>query len=59
MSRALEVWRKELAAGLRTPSAPCDFVWAAACREAADAEFEREYAAPQREYLARLREHRR
>jgi hypothetical protein len=50
---ALEQWHRELREGKRT-STTFDPLWEAACREAADREFEA-YVRPQREDLARLR----
>jgi len=51
---AREQLRRELSAGTRTRDQWDDLFWAA-CGEAADEEFERLYAAPQRLYLAELR----
>jgi hypothetical protein len=52
---ALEQWHAEISDGKRTASAPLDTLWRAACREVADAEFERDVLAPQRAYLETLR----
>jgi hypothetical protein len=51
---ALQQWWREIDAGKRTASAPWDALHAAACREIADAEFEREVTIPQRIALAEL-----
>ena len=51
---ALDLWHQEIALGRRTMYAPMDTLWKAACQEAADDEFEREVAAPQRAYLKEL-----
>ena len=51
---ALDRWHRELREGLRTTTT-FDDLWRAACREAADREFEA-FVAPQRAYLAALRE---
>ena len=51
---ALQQWHDEIALGRRTVYAPLDALWADACRETADDEFERTIRVPQREYLKQL-----
>ena len=51
---ALQQWWREIDEGKRTASAPWDALHAAACREIADAEFERDVTIPQRIALAEL-----
>lgn len=51
---ALERWHDEIDRNERTRDWPLDALWEAACREAADDEFEREVLGPQRAYLAQL-----
>lgn len=52
---ALKQWRKEVADGKRTATAPLDDLWRDACHGAADEEFERTVAAPQRAAVAAIR----
>lgn len=51
---ALLQWWTEIDKGERTKYAPADALWAAACRELNDMEFENEVTIPQRIYLAEL-----
>lgn len=53
---ALVQWWDEIDSGARTRYAPLDALWDAAAKEAADEDYERNVAAPQRAYLEVVRQ---